>query len=128
MIVLDENIPESQRQLLARQRIRARQIGVDVGQKGLLDEAVIPLLLRSSRPTFFTRDLGFFKRVLCHRRYCLVCLAVGREEVAAFIRRALGHPRFDTRAKRLGTVLRASRAGLRFWQLDEERASFVAWE
>lgn len=128
MILLDENVPESQRQLLLRQRIRARQIGVDVARKGIADEAIIPLLLELRRPSFFTRDMGFFDRTHCHRRYCLVCMAVGRDEAALFVRRFLRHPRFNTHDKRLGTVVRISRAGIRYWTKDADAESYVDWE
>ena len=41
MNLLDENIPEHQRQLLRSWRIPIRQIGVDVGPKGISDAAII---------------------------------------------------------------------------------------
>jgi hypothetical protein len=44
MILLDENILESQVQLLRGWRIRVRQIGKDVAEKGVKDDAIIPLL------------------------------------------------------------------------------------
>ena len=59
MNVLDENIPKDQRQLLERWRIRARQIGVNIGRRGLQDDEIIPLLLTLRRPTFFTRDADY---------------------------------------------------------------------
>jgi hypothetical protein len=37
MNILDENIPESQRQLLRSWRIRVRQIGYEVGRRGNSD-------------------------------------------------------------------------------------------
>jgi len=45
MNILDENINESQRQLLRSWRIRVRQIGVDVSHKGIQDDEIIPFLL-----------------------------------------------------------------------------------
>lgn len=42
MNILDENIPESQRQLLRSWRIRVRQIGYEVGRQGMKDERIIP--------------------------------------------------------------------------------------
>jgi hypothetical protein len=42
--VLDENIVESQRQLLHGGRIRVRQIGHDLGRAGMPDEEIIPFL------------------------------------------------------------------------------------
>jgi hypothetical protein len=38
MNVLDENIIESQRQLLKAWRIRPKQIGRDLGRKGMKDQ------------------------------------------------------------------------------------------
>jgi hypothetical protein len=62
--VLDENLLESQRLLLRSWGIPVRQIGVELGRKGMADEEIIPFLLTLPRPTFFTRDLGFAARVL----------------------------------------------------------------
>jgi hypothetical protein len=42
MVVLDENIPDDQRLLLKSWRIRAYQIGRDVGRAGIKDEQIIP--------------------------------------------------------------------------------------
>ena len=44
MIILDENIPESQRAVLRSRRIALRQIGQDIGRKGMKDNEVIPVL------------------------------------------------------------------------------------
>jgi hypothetical protein len=101
MNILDENILDSQRQILQGWRIRVYQIVYEVSRKGIRDEEIIPFLLEQHRPTFFTRDLGFYDRKLCHLHYCLVCLAVGQYEVAAFVRRLLGHAEFKTQAKRM---------------------------
>ena len=91
MNILDENILESQRALLRAWRIPVRQIGHEVGRKGLQDEEIIPLLLTLHHPTLFTRDLGFYSRQLCHADYSLVILAVGQYEAAHFVRRLLRH-------------------------------------
>jgi len=44
--ILDENILESQRQLLAGWRVPVRQIGHDIGRKGLKDGEIIIVLLQ----------------------------------------------------------------------------------
>ena len=127
MNILDENILESQRQILRSWRIRVYQIGYDVSRKGIQDDEIIPFLLQQRRPTFFTRDLGFYDRRLCHARYCLVCLAVGQYEVAVFARRLLRHPEFRTQGRRMGAVIRVSSAGLQVWRLRVEQEVFVPW-
>ena len=127
MNILDENILQSQLQILLGWRLPARQIGEDLGRKGMKDDEIISLLLERRRSSFFTRDLDFYERKLCHSRYCLVCLAVGQYEVAAFVRRFLRHPEFNTRAKRMGTVTRVSRAGLQAWRLHAENPVLLPW-
>ena len=96
MNILDENIVANQRERLKGWHIPIRQVGYDIRKQGLQDAAIIPFLLELGRPTFFTRDLDFYNRNLCHVRYCLVCLVVGQYEVATFVRRVLRHPEFDT--------------------------------
>lgn len=128
MIILDENIPESQWQLLRSWRIRALLIGRDISEKGVKDDRLTGFLIRQPRPTFFTRDEGFYGRKLCHDRYCLVYLAVRPNESASFVRRLLRHPLFNTRARRLGAVIRVSSAGLQVWRLREGRENFLPWD
>lgn len=108
MNVLDENIVESQRQLLRSWRIRVRQIGHEVGRAGMPDEEILPFLRRTGRVTFFTRDLRLFDAKNRSLDYCIVCLAVGQYEVAVFVRKLLRHPALKTRAKRMGKIIRVT--------------------
>jgi hypothetical protein len=126
--LLDEDIPKSQRLPLESWRVRVRQIGVHIGRHGMADEAIIPLLLGIRRPAFFTRDEGFYDRALCHRRYSLVYLAVDKYEAAAFIRRVLRHRDLNSQAKRMGTVIRVSAAGLRLWRVHAIREARLDWK
>jgi len=91
------------------------------------DQEIIPFLLHLRRPTFFTRDADFYERSLCHARYCLVYLAVKKDEVAIFVRRLLRHWEFDTEAKRMGAVIRVSHAGLSVWRLHTEEEMRFDW-
>jgi hypothetical protein len=127
MNLLDENINASQRELLRAWGVAVRQIGHDFGAAGSDDEQIIPILHRERRATFFTRDLGFYNRSLCHSRYCLVCLAVLQTEAAIYIRRVLAHPEFSTQTKRKGCVLRVSPIGLRVWRLSAPREARIDW-
>jgi len=129
MNILDENIIESQRQLMKAWRIRFRQIGRDLGHRGMKDqEQIIPMLRSLAGPLFITRDMGFYNRRLCHSRYCIACLAVAANEVAFFIRRFLRHSLFDTRAKRSGKVVRVSQSGMHFWQSNAEVEERRSWQ
>ncbi len=128
MNVLDENIIDSQRRLLTNWRVSVRQIGYEVGRKGVKDQEIVPLLHQLDQPTFFTRDDDFYERKLCHAGYCLVLLDVRKEEVAFFVRRILQQPLFNTKAKRMGKVIRASHVGLSFWRLHGEKEEQLSWD
>ena len=108
MNILDENILAGQRQLLESWRVHVRQIGFNLARSGMQDAEIIAFLLEGGRPTFFSRDAGFYDRRLCHSRYCLIYVDADKQEVAAFVRRLLRHPLCDTQAKR---------AGLWMWRL-----------
>jgi hypothetical protein len=127
MIILDENIRADQRIALRAKRVPIHQIGFDVGREGINDEQIIPFLHTLRDATFFSRDEDFGKRHLAHPRYCLILLLVEEDDVAEFVRRILHHPRLDTKAKRMGTVVRVSYAGLSIWQRNEQRAIYLRW-
>jgi hypothetical protein len=125
--ILDENIPRPQRELLESWRIRVKQIGVNVGRRGMQDEEIIRFLKERRRSTFFSRDSDFHSRRLCHAHYGIVHLAIHISEVAIFVRRLLRHPDFNTYSKRMGKVIRVSSAGISFWQMGENLERRVTW-
>jgi hypothetical protein len=125
--ILDENILENQRQLLQKWHLPFRQIGYEVGRKGMKDDEVIPFLLSLRQPTLFTVDRHFYERILCHAHYGLVYLDVRQSEAAIFVRRLLRHHEFDTQAKRMGAVIRASHSGLTVWRLNAEQETHFGW-
>ena len=127
MNLLDENIPLDQRDILRAWRIRCRVVGQDIARLSIADDNILLLLHRLKQPTVFTRDQDFFQRELCHPGYGLVWLDAAPEEAALFIRRVLRHPRFRTKASRMGVVARAHHDGLQFWQPHSAALQRTAW-
>jgi hypothetical protein len=127
MNILDANIPLEQRDLLQLAGIPCRAIGLDFAEADIGDDNIITLLHRLRQPTFFTRDLHFYRRHLCHACYALVHLDLAAEECALFIRRFLRHPRFQTKARRMGLVARVHHDGVAFWQLGGTSLQRVPW-
>ena len=128
MNVLDENIPESQKALLRSRRVAVRQIGQDLGRKGMKDQEIIPLFHQLDRPTFFTLDGDFYNRRLCHEGYCLVYLDIEEEMVAEYVRRLLRHRELNTKATRMGRVIRVLPTGLAFWRMRQVEESHSSWK
>lgn len=127
MIVLDENVFDSQRLRLRQWRIRLCQIGRDIGRKGMQDDEIIPLLRKLRRPSLVSRDSDFFKKSLCNDRICLLYLAVPPLKVAEYVRRLLRHPEFRTWSQRKGHVVRVSTSGVSAWRAHDSRARRCRW-
>lgn len=86
MNIPDENIPDEQRDILRAHHMAVRHFGRDIGRQGIKNQEIIPLLLRLSRPTLFTRGSGFYRRTLRHARYCLVFMSIAEVDSAEFVR------------------------------------------
>lgn len=127
MNILDENILADQRQILLSRHVSFRQIGYEVARKGIKDDSIISFLLGLREPTFFTCDSDFYKRGYCHPHYCLVHLDVDESDAAVYIRRVLRYREFNTHAKRMGVVIRASYSGLSVWRLYAKQEARYPW-
>ncbi len=128
MNVLDENIIAPERERLRAWRVHFRCIGEEIGRLGMKDHnEIIPLLHALRRPTFFTRDRGFYRPTLLHPGYCLVHLEVGADETAEYIRRLLRHQIFRTRSQRMGKVVRVHHSEVSYWQVNVKRARALSW-
>lgn len=127
MNLLDENINDDQYHLLLSWRVHVRQIGRDVGVAGMRDEEIIPFLHQLSQTTFFSSDRDFSRPDLCHPSHCLVYLVVRQGETAQFVRQVLRHPELDSRAKRMGKVIRVTREHLYIWQWHSHYREVLDW-
>ncbi len=92
------------------------------------DDEVIPLLHQLDRPTFFTLDGDFYDPRLCHAGYCLVHLDVEEDMAAEYVRRLLRHRELNTKAKRMGRVVRASTTGIAVWRIRQEAEGHLSWQ
>jgi hypothetical protein len=126
--LVDEDIREDQCRLLRKWRIAIRRLGQDVGRLGMTDQEILSLLHSLGRATLFTLDHGFWKRRLCHPAYCLVYLDIEEQEVAEFVRGTLRHPQLNTRAKRMGAVVRIRHRRISLWRLHIQKVLFLSWE
>ena len=128
MLVLDENLPESQRQKLRDWRVRFRTIGREIALSGTIDENLVAVLHRLPNATFFTLDRDFYRLDWRHVRYCIVWLDVADDQAADFIRRFLRQPVFNTNAKRMGSVARVHATGVQYRRIHDRTSNSIAWE
>lgn len=128
MIILDYNITRDQADLLKGWRIHVQRIGVDIGLPSWDDQQeILRYLHRSKQATFFTRDSDFFRQRFCHKKYCMVEVDMSDVETAKAIQRFLRHPRFNTKAKRCGKVIRLSPRKISWWEIGNRRQQYLIW-
>ena len=113
--------------MLEAWRIPVRQIGSDWSQKGLQDDEIVVALRRLNNATLFTRDVGFYRPEVRHRAYCIVVMKVGQYEVARFVRRFLRHADFNSRAKRMGKIVRLSPSVIASWKVRDAKERPHLW-
>jgi hypothetical protein len=127
MIILDEQTHRKEYEALKHSYSAVHRIGVDIGYTGMSDAQIINLLHSLQYPTFFTYDSDFYKPRLRHNRYCLVFLDVNPLEIAKYARKVLRYPEFNTRAKRMGYLIRASPEGLTVWPPNAQQSLDIKW-
>jgi hypothetical protein len=128
MLVIDENVSELEVSRLRKWGIRVRLIGEDVAEGGTTDENLLAALLRLTRPVLGSQDADFFRFGHSHAKYGLVWLDIKPNEVAAYIRRFLKKPEFDTQGKRLGVVARIHPRGGQFWRHGHRVLHAIPWQ
>jgi len=128
VILLDHNITEDQSAQLRRWHIHFQQVGYEVGRPEWEDQQeILRHLHQVKQATFFTRDLGFFRRRFCHPNYCLVVVTGPVLNTASSIRRLLRHPEFKTKARRRGKVVKISSAKIAWWEISRDRQQHTTW-
>ncbi len=91
------------------------------------DEDIVTFLRKLTKPTFFTRDGGFFRAELSHSKYGIVWLDVRVQETAKFVRKMLRCHRFDTWAKRKGLVVGLSAEKIKAWRYPSKTLDSFSW-
>ena len=121
MIILDE-------QLLGRElehRIATWYRGavcfiIDLRPSSVIKDDSIPSLLhQQNQPTFVTiNEKDFWQKVSIDRRFCVVCFTLPdsrANEIPSSLRSFLRRSEFNTKAKRMGKVIRVSDVGISYY-------------
>ena len=131
MILLDENVHQQRimASIAAWYRGQVRSL-TTLRPNTLIKDEAIPTVLRSVRqPTFVTTNVGdFWRRIPAHSRYSVVCVALPNErlhELPPLLRRLLRLPEFNTKARRMGKVIRVSPSQLQYYEQQGEDITHI---
>ncbi len=83
------------------------------------DDAIPGLLRQKNSPTFVTiNESDFWQRVPGDSNYCVVCLTLSDSrayEIPQVLKTLFHHAEFNTKAKRMGKVIRVSEKEIRYY-------------
>jgi hypothetical protein len=140
-MLLDENVPESQR--LALGRWRPLKVGLDYAEKGLKDHEIVLKMRDERNLTFFTGDADFFrfrgklsgkgfardkeKGGYGHPSYAIVVVETPLDRFASIADRFLKHSSFRTFASRKGHVFKLTSAKILCWRFADQSDFDITW-
>ena len=131
MILLDENVHQQSlvASIAAWYRGQVRSLTTLRPDTLIKDEAIPIVLRRVRQPTFVTTNVAdFWRRVPAHSRYSIVCIALPNErlhELPSLLRKLLRLPEFNTKAKRMGKVIRVSPSQLQYYERQGDHIAHV---
>ena len=123
--VLDADVRQQDYQAL-RRRFSMVKVGDGFGYPSISDSD-IRRELHHSKQTFHTQDLDFYHPRYRHPTYCLVFYGVEDQDFASCVQRFLCHPQFNTRAKRMGKVVRVTLEQIEVGEFHRENRGIVEW-
>jgi hypothetical protein len=134
VIVLDENIAQASIIEATKRWYKGRVCVIRElrPQTVIKDEAIPTLLVGQRQPTFVTTNaIDFWQKVTANPRYCIVCLVLPSERqqgIPDVLRRLFHTLPFKTKRPRMGKVVRASGAGVQFYQIGDEAVHALSWK
>lgn len=126
MIVVDEQMCNTRVYEAILSYYRGQVLSIrDLRSGTVIKDDVIPaLLIQARQPTFITINADdFWLKVDAHQAYCIINFplpAERRYEVPNILRRILQHFQFNTKAKRMGRVLRVGSHVITYYGLDRQ--------
>jgi hypothetical protein len=124
MIVLDEQLLGRDLEELISTWYRGNVCFItDLRPDTIIKDDAIPMLLRQqSQPTFVTiNERDFWRKVEIDNNFCVVCFTFPdhrAQEISSSLRAILQHPDFNTKAKRMGRVLRVTDNNIAYYSVE----------
>ena len=127
MIVLDEQLEGLGLETAIARWYPGKVLGIQkLRLDTLVKDDVIPVLLRQiKRATFITINwTDFWRKFPADKRYCIICFTFPRQRIKKIpdsLRQVLKFEQFNTKAGRMGTVVRVTKGLLQCYQVNDSR-------
>ena len=92
----------------------------------LVKDDVIPVLLHQvKQATFVTINwVDFWRKFSADKRYCIICFPFPRhrvKEIPSLLRQVLKLKQFNTKAGRMGVVMRVTKKSVHYYRINDPR-------
>ncbi len=131
MIVLDEQLLASKIELEITKWYRgAVRFIIELRPDTIIkDDAVPQLLRRQNQPTFVTiNGIDFWRKVAIDNQFCLVCFTLPdsrTHEIPQSLRSLFRYPEFNTKAKRMGKVIRVTDREISYYTFNDKEIKTI---
>jgi len=131
MIVLDEQLlGRDLEHTIGKWYQGAVRYIIDLRPHTVIKDDGIPQLLRQQNQASFVtiNERDFWRKVEIDDQFCLVCLTLPDsrvKEISQSLRIAFGLPEFNTKAKRMGKVIRVTDEGISYYTFKDRRIKTV---
>jgi hypothetical protein len=132
MIIVDENLHDQRIMEAISAWYPGQVVSLVTLRPGTVikDEAIPTLLLKAVQPTFVTINVtDFWKKARPHSGYCIIAFALPKErarEVPDLLRRFFRLSAFETKALRMGKIIRLAPNRIRYYESDR-RVQLFPW-
>ncbi len=132
MIVLDEQLlgRNIETEIARWYRGSVRFITVLRPHTVIKDDGIPELLRRQNQPTFVTiNEKDFWQKTAIDQRFCVVCFTLSdahTDRIPQTLRRLFRYPEFETKAKRMGKVIRITDKETVFYTFDEREVRSIS--
>lgn len=132
MLILDEQLLGRNLEVALARWYRGSIVFItDLRPYSIIKDEAVPVLLRQQRsPTFLTiNETDFWRKVSIDQHFCVVCFPLPdsqAEEISGLLRVVFRHDLFQTKAQRMGKVLRVTRNTISYYSHRDRQVQVVS--
>ncbi len=132
MLVLDEQLLGRNLETALARWYRGSVLFItDLRPDTIIKDEAVPILLRQQRSaTFLTiNESDFWRKVSIDHRFCVICFALSDSQAGQMpdlLRVVFGHTLFETKARRMGKVLRVTQSTISYYTQRNRQVQVVS--
>lgn len=132
MLVLDEQLLGRNLETALARWYRGSVLFItDLRPDTIIKDEAVPILLRQQRSAIFLtiNESDFWRKVSIDHRFCVICFALSDSQagqIPDLLRAVFHHALFQTKARRMGKVLRVTQSTISYYTQRNRQVQVVS--